>query len=44
MVDAEEALAPGAPLLHEDIPGNLCFDYEYGSEKALTHTLLKSVG
>ena len=29
---AEEALAPGAPLLHADIPGNLCYDFEYGDE------------
>ncbi len=34
VVDAEEALRAGAPLLHDDIPGNLCFDYEYGDEKA----------
>ena len=34
VVDAEEALKPGAPLLHEGIPGNLSFDYEYGDEKA----------
>jgi len=33
VVDADEALAPGAPLLHEAIPGNLAFDYEYGNEK-----------
>lgn len=32
VVDEEAALAPGAPLLHADIPGNLCFDYEYGDE------------
>jgi carbon-monoxide dehydrogenase large subunit len=29
---AEEALAPDAPLLHADIPGNLCYDFEYGDE------------
>ncbi len=34
VVDAEEALAPGAPQLYPDIPGNLCFDYEYGDESA----------
>ena len=39
VVDAEEALAPGAPLLHGDIPGNLCFDYEYGNEKAAADAL-----
>ena len=34
VVDAEAALEPGAPQLHEEIPGNLYFDYEYGDEKA----------
>ena len=34
VVDGAEALAPGAPLLHESIPGNLAFDYEYGNEAA----------
>jgi carbon-monoxide dehydrogenase large subunit len=34
VVDAEAALEPGAPQLHAEIPGNLCFDYEYGDEKA----------
>jgi carbon-monoxide dehydrogenase large subunit len=32
VVDAEAALAPGAEQLYQDIPGNLCFDYEYGDE------------
>ena len=32
VVDEEAALAPGAPQLHADIPGNLCFDFEYGDE------------
>jgi aerobic carbon-monoxide dehydrogenase large subunit len=31
-VDAEAALAPGASQLYPEIPGNLCFDYEYGDE------------
>ncbi len=34
VIDAEAALQPGAPQLHESVPGNLCFDYEYGDEKA----------
>jgi carbon-monoxide dehydrogenase large subunit len=34
VVDAEAALEPGAPQLHDDVPGNLSFDYEYGDEKA----------
>src|SRR6266581_1462611 len=32
VVDAEAALAPGAEQLYPEIPGNLCFDYEYGDE------------
>ncbi|MCC7486595.1 MAG: xanthine dehydrogenase family protein molybdopterin-binding subunit [Burkholderiales bacterium] len=28
----EAALAAGAPQLHAEIPGNLCFDYQYGDE------------
>ncbi len=32
VVDAEAALAAGAEQLYPDIPGNLCFDYEYGNE------------
>jgi len=32
VVDAAEALATGAEQLYPDIPGNLCFDYEYGDE------------
>jgi aerobic carbon-monoxide dehydrogenase large subunit len=32
VVDAERALAPGAPQLYPDAPGNLCYDYEYGDE------------
>ena len=30
----EDAIAPGAPLVHESVPGNLVFDYEYGNEAA----------
>jgi aerobic carbon-monoxide dehydrogenase large subunit len=32
VIDSEKALASGAPQLHSDIPGNLCFDFEYGDE------------
>jgi carbon-monoxide dehydrogenase large subunit len=35
VVDSGEALAKGAPLLHEDVPGNLSFDFEYGNEGAV---------
>ena len=35
VTNAEAALAPGAPQLHEEAPGNLVFDYESGSEDAV---------
>jgi carbon-monoxide dehydrogenase large subunit len=35
VVSAEAALAPGAPQLHVEAPGNLSFDYESGSEEAV---------
>src|SRR5258705_12472143 len=31
-VDGEAALGAGAEQLYPEIPGNLCFDYEYGDE------------
>ncbi len=34
VVDARAALEPGAPQLHDEIPGNLSFDYVYGDEQA----------
>src|SRR6267154_1214310 len=35
-VDAESALSPGAEQLYPEIPGNLCFDYEYGDAAKMT--------
>ncbi len=32
LVEVDEALAPGALQLHDGIPGNLAFDFEYGDE------------
>ena len=34
VVDAEDALKAGAPLLYDEIENNLIFDYEYGSKDA----------
>jgi carbon-monoxide dehydrogenase large subunit len=31
----EAAVAPGAPQLHEDVPGNLAFEYESGDAEAV---------
>jgi carbon-monoxide dehydrogenase large subunit len=38
---AEEALAPGAPQLHDAVPGNLCAHMIYG-DKAKTEEAIKS--
>ncbi len=29
-----EAAKPGAPLVHDDVPGNTCYDWELGNPKA----------
>jgi carbon-monoxide dehydrogenase large subunit len=42
VVSAEEALAPGAPQLHEEAPGNLSFDYEAGNEEAVNAALAQA--
>jgi aerobic carbon-monoxide dehydrogenase large subunit len=34
VAEAHDALADGAPRLHDEIPGNLAFDYVYGDEAA----------
>ena len=39
VVDGAEALKEGAPLLHESVPGNLAFDYDYGNEAAAEEAL-----
>ncbi len=35
VTNARAALAPGAPLLHDSVPGNLCFDFDYGDPAAV---------
>jgi carbon-monoxide dehydrogenase large subunit len=42
VVSAEDALAPGAPQLHEEAPGNLSFDYEAGSEEAVKEAFARA--
>ena len=32
VIDAERAIEPGAPQVHPEVPGNVCFDYDYGDE------------
>ncbi|MGH8733157.1 MAG: xanthine dehydrogenase family protein molybdopterin-binding subunit, partial [Burkholderiales bacterium] len=42
VVGAEAALEAGAPRLHEDVPGNLAFDYEYGDESATAEAFARA--
>lgn len=35
VVDMRAALAPGAPILHDQVPGNLWFDWEMGDATAV---------
>jgi carbon-monoxide dehydrogenase large subunit len=41
VVDASDAVAPGAPLVHDSVPGNVVLDYESGNE-ALTEKAFAS--
>ena len=39
VVDATEGLAPGAPQLHENVPGNLAAVFEYGDAEATARAI-----
>ncbi|MFN2645091.1 MAG: xanthine dehydrogenase family protein molybdopterin-binding subunit [Burkholderiales bacterium] len=42
VIDGAQALARGAPLLHENVAGNLAFDYDYGNEAAAAEAIAKA--
>ena len=35
IADVRAAIAPGAALLHDSVPGNICFDFDYGDAAAV---------
>ncbi|HEU0216399.1 MAG TPA: xanthine dehydrogenase family protein molybdopterin-binding subunit [Stellaceae bacterium] len=39
VADVAEALKPGAPLVHADVPGNLCYDWHLGDPAAIQDAL-----
>jgi aerobic carbon-monoxide dehydrogenase large subunit len=41
VIGFEAALAADAPALHDNIPGNICFDFEYGDEARALETLAR---
>jgi carbon-monoxide dehydrogenase large subunit len=42
VTNAEEALKPGAPQLHETVPGNLCATVAYGDKAAVDAAIAKA--
>jgi carbon-monoxide dehydrogenase large subunit len=42
VVGAEEALEPGAPQIHRDVPGNLAFEADAGNEQQVEDALAKA--
>lgn len=38
----DAALAPGAPLVHDDVPGNLCYDWHIGDPAAADAAFAKA--
>jgi len=39
VADVAEAIKPGAPLVHADVPGNLCYDWHLGDPAAIDAAL-----
>jgi carbon-monoxide dehydrogenase large subunit len=42
VVDTAKALKPGAPQVHADVPGNLCYDWELGDGAATAAAFAKA--
>src|SRR3546814_15397417 len=42
VVDVVTALKPGAPQVHADVPGNLCYDWEFGDKAATEAAFAKA--
>jgi carbon-monoxide dehydrogenase large subunit len=42
VIDSSEAMKPGAPQLYENIPNNICYEFEYGNEKAADEAFAKA--
>jgi aerobic carbon-monoxide dehydrogenase large subunit len=42
VVASEQALAPGAPLVHDSVPGNIVLDYESGAEAQASAAFAKA--
>jgi aerobic carbon-monoxide dehydrogenase large subunit len=44
LIGFEKAMAPGAVAIHDNIPGNICFDFEYGDEQKTADAFARAHG
>jgi carbon-monoxide dehydrogenase large subunit len=44
LIGVGRAMAPGAFQMHDNIPGNICFDFEYGDEKQAAAAFARAAG
>ncbi len=44
VIGVENALAGGAYVIHDNIPGNICFDFEYGDELKTAEAFARADG
>jgi len=44
LVGFENAMAADAPAIHDNIPGNICFDFEYGDEQKTKEAFARAAG
>ena len=42
VTDAREAAQPGAPIVFDDAPGNVCVDYHYGDSDKVAEAFAKA--
>jgi carbon-monoxide dehydrogenase large subunit len=44
LIGVERAIAPDAVAIHDNIPGNVCFDFDYGDEQAVKDAFAHAAG
>ncbi|MFN3657980.1 MAG: xanthine dehydrogenase family protein molybdopterin-binding subunit [Pseudolabrys sp.] len=44
VIGVENAAADGAFVIHDNIPGNVCFDFEYGDEQKTAESFARAYG
>ena len=42
IASVRDAIAPGAPLVHDDVPGNVCFDWHIGDKAVVDQAFSKA--